>query len=77
MYTFIKNNIFYSYYILHHHECSFDFPSPNNIYERELGTTANYNHTNTSKTGDSICKICYVYKCTLHAKIILRFDIYG
>ena len=36
-----------------HFECSFDFPSPINVYELELRTTANYNHPNTGKTGIS------------------------
>ena len=42
-----------------HFDCSFDFSSANNVYERYLRTTANYKHTNTGKTADSRCKICY------------------
>ena len=34
-------------------ECSFDFPSPINVYELEFRTTANYNYTHTGKTGIS------------------------
>ena len=48
------------------------------VYEIKIGTlnaplifhqrkmfmnTANYNHTNTGKTGDISCKLCYFYKC--------------
>ena len=45
-----------------HLECTNDLPSANNVYEWYLRTTANYNHTNIGKIGDSSCKICYFNK---------------
>ena len=54
-------------------ECSFSPQSPNNVYERELRTSANYNHTNTGKTKGSSCKIGYFCKRVhnISAKITL------
>ena len=39
----------------------------------KLRTTANYNQSNTGKTGASSCKICCFYKCVhyITAEIIL------